>query len=438
MSVFETFYLLFKSDTTDLKKGSDEAINSTKKLKGEINSLDKATEKVGSNFARIITQLTGAVAAFASIHSVISGLANTVNYDIELGKTSRFLGVDPEDLDLWGRAAKQAGGTAEGFQNSLRNLAQNFHTTAKVAMGALPQLADVFSKISRYAAFNLGKAYGLDEGTILLLQQGRREVEAVLKKQRELGIITKEDTEISYKYNQALGNLETSFRTLYNAIIIPILPALTSFFGILEKGLAYLTDHKDLVIGAFVGIAASALSAAFAFDLLTLPIIGITLAVILLIGLFALLWEDTKVYFKGGKSLIGEYLDEWKKLGKTIDDIIDRWTKKFLDFLDKFSLLKPIADYIRNNDNTFSSFKKSDQGRGIDLILSSSATPLNNQTSNSHFYESAFNRNFSINSMPITINTQATDAEGIAKHIGLTWKDQTSLASNLFATNTHV
>lgn len=452
MSVFETFYLLYKSDTTDLRRGSEEATNTTKKLKDSISNIDKATDKIGKKFGNLATQLTGTIAAFASIHALISGISNAVSYDIELGKTSRALGVNAEELDIWDNAVKQAGGTAEGFQNSLRSLAEHFHTTASVALKAFPQLADVFSRISRYSAFNLGKAYGLDEGTILLLQKGRREVEAFLKRQIELGVITKKDIEVTTSYNQELQNLGHAFRTLYNAIAIPLLPALSEFFVTLENGLLYLSNHRDLVIGTLVGIASTAISAAFAFGLLTFGMIGSTLLVIGLIALFALLFEDLSVYLKGGKSLLGEFLEEWKRLGDLVDKIIEGWEDKFLNFLDKFKLFKPIVDSIRNSDDTLYSInrdngnrenllgflgKNQDIEKGKNLLISASNTPLNSQTSNSVLNSSAFNRNFTINSMPINIVTQATDAVGIATSLSLTLPDQYKQAVNNFADNNY-
>ena len=437
MSILETFYILFKSDTSDLKKGSEEATKSTKDLNNQLNSIDKSAEKIGKKFLGLASTFAGLIASFASIHGIISGISNTVSYDINLAKQSRIIGVNPEDLDVWSNAVAQAGGTSEGFQNSLKSLSEHFHTTASVAMQALPQLADVFSHISRYAAFNYGKAIGLDEPTILLLQQGRREVESLLKQQRELGIVTKQDAEISFKYDQEIGRLSHSFRTLYNAIVIPLLPALTSFFQVLEKGLGFLTAHKDIVVGAFIGIGLSALGAAFAFGIITLQGILLAGAIILLIGLFALLYDDIKTYFNGGRSLIGEFINEFKKMGKIIDGIIDGWTEKFLDFLSKFDLLKPIVDYIRNPENeSFYSQNKYNK-KGVDLLSFASHSSINNKVPNNVLNSSAFNKNFTINSMPIEIITQATDAVGIATHIGLTLPDHINQASNYFADGIH-
>jgi hypothetical protein len=411
MSILETFYILFKSDTSDIKKGSDEALKTTKKLNESLKETDETSEKLGVKFFSIVESIAGLLTGFASLHAVISGFKNTVDYDIDLGKTSRALGVNVEQLDAWDYAVRQAGGTAEGFQNSLKNLAEHFNTNPSVALKFLPQLADVFSKISRFSAFKLGKSLGLDEATILLLQQGRREVEAVLKQQRELGVVSKEDIEITTKYNKSLMNLEHGFRTLYNMLINSSLPGFTKFFDILTKGLGYLTIHKDLVIGAIIGIAAAAVSAAFAFNIVSFPIIRLISLVTVLIGLFALLWEDNAVRLRGGKSLIGEYLDEWKRAGIAIDNIIKKWGNELLDFMDKFKLLKPISDYLRSHDNSFVAFQKTDEGKKFLSFVSQS--PINSTPSNV-VNSSLFNKDHNIHIGEINMEIQSNDAQGVA------------------------
>ena len=437
MAVLETLYLLFKSDTSDLKKGSDEAINSTKKLNDSLHSIDKTSEKIGTKFLGIASSFAALIASIVSINSLMSGIKNTVSYDINLGKQSRILGVNPEELDIWSNAVVHAGGSAEDFQNSLKSLADHFHTTASVALKSLPQLADVFSHISRYAAFNYGKAIGLSEPMILLLQQGRREVEALLKQQKDLGVVTEEDTKISTAYNQELQNLSHSFRTLYNALVIPVLPGLTKFFQIIEKGLSYLTNHKDLLIGAFVGIGAAAISAAIAFIPLTAEFALISIAVILLIGLFALFWEDYIVYMNKGKSLIGEFKKEWEDLSNLINETLDSWIKKLLKFLDKFGLLKDTANNIKEiQEAKKQKLNTADFLSKYNLfevaLASNSKEPINNRSSNGTFYESAFNRNLTINTGDIVNNIQSNDAEGISKEIGLKFSDHFALAMNNF------
>jgi hypothetical protein len=420
-NVLETLYILFKGDTSDLKKSTDEALNSTKKLTTSISQIDKASEKIGYKFMGFAAQIVSAAAAFASINTVLQGLKGAVDYDIALGNASRALGVNVEQLDAWNNAILKTGGTAEGFEGSLNSLAEHFHTTAKVAIQALPQLAEVFSHISRYSAFTYGKALGLDVSTILLLQQGRREVESFLKKQKELGLVTKEQVEISRNYNNSLIDLKHSFRTLFNEISIPALPYIEKFFGLIQKGIDYLIEHKDLVNGFLIGIGILAGSALVALAAVNLPITIIIASITTLIGLFSLLWEDLTVWGKGGKSLFGElnsYIQNFVNILSTglkllLENLFPKTTEYFEHLID-------ILGYVR-------SF-----GSSLDFA---SASPLN--SSSSIFNSSAFSRNASINTGAITINTQANSAEGIAKDLGLKIQDHFYQAANYFADNTN-
>ena len=60
-------------------------------------------------------------------------------------------------------------------------MASHLNTTPQVALKALPALSDALSKMNQAQANNYGKSLGLDQSTIYLLQQGRREVEATIR-----------------------------------------------------------------------------------------------------------------------------------------------------------------------------------------------------------------------------------------------------------------
>jgi hypothetical protein len=432
MSILETFYILFKSDTSELKKGADEAYKTTEKLSTSIKSTNQATEMLGKSFMGFASHLTTAVAAFVSLDAVVHGLKNAIDYDIELGRASKALGVNVTELDAWGNAVKTTGGTAESFQGSLKNLAAHFHTTAGVAIKALPQLSDVLSKVSRFSAFNFGKSIGLDEATILLLQQGRREVQEILKQQKELGLVTKDQIDISLKYDNSLNNLQHAFRSLYNAIAVPLTPYLTVFLEKLTQGIQYLTQHKDLVVGALTAIATVfgiiAIETVIAGGTISL-VIGLVLG---LIAVFAILFEDISVYMKGGKSFIGEYIQQWKNL---FDIIVKGWglaKNAFMEFLDFFKGNKSEFNIFGGNKEVDDSIS---QGRLFSAFASN--TPLNSQTSSSIVNSRMFSRNSSVNTGPITINTQSQDAVGIAKDLDINLKYQLRDTANNFADNTY-
>lgn len=429
MSILETFYILFKSDTSDLKKGSEEAKKSTDNLTNSLKSTNLATEQVGRSFLSLASHVTSAIAAFVSVGAVVSGLKNAITYDIELGRTSKALGVNVEQLDAWGNAVQRTGGTASGFQNSLKSLADHFNTTASVAIKALPQLADALSKVSRFSAFKFGKSLGLDEATILLLQQGRREVEAIIKQQKELGVVSKEQIDIAIKYDNSLTDLQHSFRSLYNAIAVPITPSIIKFIEGFTKAIQYLTKHKDLVVGALIAIGGAFAVIAAPLAIAVAPIALLIAGIAALIGLFALLYEDFKVDSQGGIAYLHDWWEEWRSFFKWIGDKWDWVTDKLQKFL---NLIKGKTVFSLIDDANQSNLSK-----GSALINSASNTPLNSQTSNSIVNSQAFARNSSINTGPITINTKATDAEGVAKDLDINLKYQLRDTTNYFADNTY-
>jgi hypothetical protein len=429
MSILETFYILFKSDTTELKKGTEEAKKTTDKLTESIKASDVAVEHIGRSFQSFAGYLTSAVAAFISVGAVVGGLKDAITYDIELGRTSKALGVNVSQLDAWGQAVQRTGGTASGFQNSLKSLADHFNTTASVAIKALPQLADALSKVSRFSAFKFGKSLGLDEATILLLQQGRREVESILKQQKELGVVTKEQIDIAIKYDNSLANLNHSFRTLYNAIAIPLAPYLITFMEKFTKAIQYLTAHKDLITGALYAIGAAFGVIALPIIIATAPIILMTGLILGLIALFAILFEDFKVDSAGGQSALHDWWVEWRKFFKWIGDKWDWITEKLQKFLNLIRGKTVFSLMDEANKNSIA--------EGNRLASIASNTPINTQTSSNIVNSQAFARNSSINTGPITINTKATDAEGVAKDLDINLKYQLRDTTNYFADNTY-
>ena len=122
MAILETFYILFKSDASDVKKGAEEAEKSTKHLEQSLKNVGKESEHVGAGFAAAARSVVGLFAGIASVSSVIQSFHSAVNEITEVGNLSRELNVNVEALDAWGHAVQRTGGTAAGFQSSLKSL----------------------------------------------------------------------------------------------------------------------------------------------------------------------------------------------------------------------------------------------------------------------------------------------------------------------------
>ena len=412
--IFATLYALFKGDSTQLKATEKDVRKDNELTAASFKKLDEASGKVNNGFLNLAKHFAAVAAAGLSAAGVISGLHNAVKYAIDLNKISTSLNVNVESLDAWGNAVAAAGGTAEGFQGSLKGLAAHFGTTAAIALKTLPQLADAFHRMSRVQALNYGKMLGLDEATILLLQRGRREVDAVIARQKELGVITKHDAEIFQKFDQQLTTTEHSFRSLFVAVAEKILPILTKILESFSNVAQYFRKHSDFIIGALIGIGVAAGIAAIPFVVMNAGIILVTLAVGALIAAFALMYEDLKVYFAGGDSLVGKSIKKW---GEWID-----WLIAKLKFLrDGFKGLFGISP--ENSGTAIRGYYDKGIvetiGTGQTAIERAAGSPLNSLSSGSILNKSSANNSATaVNISEITINTQATDAEGISGALG--------------------
>lgn len=411
MAILDTFYLLFKSNASDVQKD-------TEKLNDTLKNTESIGNRVGDSFLSMGKSLVGFAAAGLSIGAVLGGIKSAVDYTIALGQTSNALGVSAEALDAWGGAVQTTGGTLQGFEQSLRGLSQHLGSNAKVALQALPQFADAFHQMSRAQAMMYGKSLGLDESTILLLQKGRREVDDVIKRQKELGAVNKQDTEIALKFNTSLNDTSRAFRSVFIEVGATVLPALTKILDLLIPVAQFFRRHTDLIVGGLIGIATAAGIAAVAFGFLTSPITLTIIAVTALIAAFALLYDDLKAFAEGHDSLTGRILKRWPIIGTVVSNVIDEWKIKFQAFLDLIHLVESafqkVVSFFKGSPALEASINTGRQN----LALASSSS-LGSQTSNSILNSSALNNQVrNITTGPITINTQATDADGIGQMLG--------------------
>ena len=410
MAILETFYILFKSDASDVKKGADDAEKSTKHLEQSLKNVGKETEHIGAGFAAAARSVVGLFAGIASINGIISGFHAAVNEVTEVGNLSRELNVNVEALDAWGHAIQRTGGTAAGFQSSLKSLSEHFGTTPAIALQLLPRLASAFSRMNQFQANQYGKSLGLDQSTIYLLQQGRREVEATIKQQKELGLVTQHQVEVTQKFDNALYNAGRAYNTFYRELAEPLLPGFT-------KAINYLIEHKNAVIGAFTGIGAAGVLLAAPFVAANASVVGLTLAIGGLIAAFALVFDDIKTFNEGGKSVTSTIV--------SIEESLSNKFKKWGDNLPQWLQVLTGHNALKSGSTTTAS-NLTNPFSGITLPSLATLTGHN-----------ALRANNTVTIGDVTINTQATDGSEIAKSFVPSLKDQLSQANSFFDNGVH-
>lgn len=359
MSVLDTFVLLFEADVSQGKQGMDEAKRSAKELEGQLKATDQVSEKLGGSFIELASSMGGFLAATLSFGAISAAVVGAANFADKLGETSDRLGVSVEQLSIWGDAAKISGGSAEGFIGSLdslnasltqmdvtgksralpflKELGIDMESAAykgKTAMELLPDIAEAMGNMEKTQAIGIGKKLGLDMGTIMMLQSGKRSLDELLQRQKELGVVTQKQAEISAEFNDALDDTAHSFRGVWLGIAESVLPALTWVMEKFQMLGQFLSKHGDFVTGIFIALGAAItyfvvpplISAGIVAAVAFAPFLLIGAAVTAVGLAFALLYDDIMNFIEGNDSMIGQMMEKYPIIGQLIGGIKDALT----------------------------------------------------------------------------------------------------------------
>lgn len=429
MAVLDTFYILFKSDSAEAEK-------SLKRLNTQLTGVESSLGRVGRRWF--------------SLYALINGIGHSFQYAFELNAASEALGVNAEALSLWSGAVTKTGGTLKGFESSLESLAKHLGTTPKIALEVLPKLADQFQKLSRFQALKYGKLIGLDTPTILLLQQGRRELDSIITRQRELGVVTKRDSEIFGVFKNELEDTSHGFRSLFYQIALAVLPTLSKLLHGIQNVSISLRKHSGFIKGALLVIAAAAAVAAAPFIILNAGTLLVTAAILGLAVAVGLAWDDIQGYLRGAPSLIGEVIEKFPEL-KIVAETVFKGLK--LGFEGVSWAIHVLIDDVKTIINAFKilgnilspvwdkldkQFKIDQQRIGLYAgkqdLLEASSSRLASQTSNSIFNSTQRNtRENNISIGEIKIETQATNPREIAYGLNVELQNQFRQTQNNLA-----
>ena len=226
----ETLVYELTADTSKLIEAENKATNETKKLDKELEKVEDTSNTLGKSLLSMVGGFVGAVASGFALSTFVGAIASAKEYTIALENTSNQLGIARDELSAFHSVAEQNGGTVDEFNSSIINLNEKinelgnsadtmispalnrFGVSLKDTNGVLktstelmPELADMFSQISKQESANIGKKLGLDNATIRMLQMGRAELDEQIKTQKELFSVTDEQVEIFQKFDKALA-----------------------------------------------------------------------------------------------------------------------------------------------------------------------------------------------------------------------------------------
>lgn len=464
----DVFSIIFEGDTSKLNSSLDKSDKAADKLTDELKDVDRQANKTGEAFAGFAARALGALTAALGVGSAIAGTITKAQEISNIAQSADALGEAVEVVDAFGRSAAALGGDAQGARDSLTDMAeaigealsdvdsQRAKTFAGLkvslkgvdgqAVGAVEgilRLSESVEGLSRNQAIFQIKQLGItDNRTVEMVLKGRKELERLLAVQKASGVITKQQAEEAKRFTEELNKLRGATDTAGTGFMASLIPALTKVVEWLTVLVEWAGKHSDVIVGFFAAIAAVILAvyapamwaAAAATLAATWPIIAIAALVTAVAAAFALAYEDIMAFIEGNDSFIGQILEKYPIIGQAVDLIIFAFKNMFSVVGMIFDGLKAgfsgVVDYIlkgvemiKSGVATVASFfgigGDGDAQAGQAAIGDAAANPLNSTTSNaiSNSVASA-NSSTALSIDTLNIQTQATDANGVADGLG--------------------
>lgn len=320
--LLETFYFMFEADTTRVQEGADAGTRSAEQLQQTLNETDAAASNMGSNFLSTLKGIGGALVGMVAIGALKSMAEASADATEELRNQAEELHTDVSMMHAWQKGVEAAGGSASEFNSTLKKLAEG----GRDPYMALEKLTGQFQNLSDIKAEKLGERLGIDKGTIEILRQGKQGINDMLERQKLLGVVTKEQTEIAKKYKDQVRDTNTVYDDVRRRIATEILPYLTLFQKGMEKLTIWARDNKYFVL-AFFGAIGTILTVAYiptmwravvATYALLAPYLLIGAAIAAVGLLFALVFDDVMNFLDGNQSVIGELAKKWPIVGDIV------------------------------------------------------------------------------------------------------------------------
>ncbi|WP_300972491.1 hypothetical protein, partial [Helicobacter rodentium] len=252
--ILEQFKIVYNLDNKPLERGL------------------KQSESMLKTFGKTFGGIAATYLSYQTIKGVIQGFAD---FNLKLAENSQRLGVSAQEIQTLGGALQRYGGNVDSAANSLKSL-QGHLEEAKRGGGALVDIAYKYG-ISVNAYSNSGNALksivrqmdrlnisqkqavasalGFDDSLTKALMDGSANLEKLIQKQKEYGVVSEADIKKSKAFNEAWLDLQDTFSSLVRDIGALLLPIMTKIVNLATGFVKIIKEHKPMVAGIFAAIA---------------------------------------------------------------------------------------------------------------------------------------------------------------------------------------
>lgn len=469
MALLDEFLIRWVSDTGALDRDLDTTGKKSEDLNKKLTDTEGVAKRVGQNLATLASGALAGIAAAIGASSLVQNAIARAEDIVAIDQTAQALGVAVGEVDAFGKAMETMGLDAQGARDSLTDMGESIGEAmqdiesgrAKTftalgislkdidgqAIGATEgifRLADAVQGLDRSAAVFRIKELGItDNRMVEAILKGRVELERTINIQKQQGVITREQVEQARRYTETMNQFRASTRSVSDGIAQALIPALTKIVEWLTVIVQWVGENKNFIIGFFAAIAGivtalylpAMIAAAAATLAATWPILAMIAAVAAVAAAFALAYDDIMAFVEGNDSFIGQIFEKFPAVEAAVFAIIDAFklmgtivasvwegilasVRFAVDFITA-AISQIVAGIGKAGEigMKIASFFGIGGGESVDMantqLASAEASPLNSTTS-SAISNSSNVRETSVTIGEVRVETQATDAKGVA------------------------
>lgn len=227
-----------------------------------IQKFEKGLDAVRGTAMVLASAITAAAASVAYFTEKVSTSA------AELDKYSELTGASVEEIQRWGYAAEQAGGSAKSVKSDIEGLLEAMNPVMpgdfnqglfllgmygqkyKSMSEMMLALSDKFQGMSAMQQMGWARKMGLSSETLLLMKKGRAGIQELMGKTPFL--MNKEQTESARKFEAQIHRLRYTVGALGELVITKTLPTITKLVDKFERWAA--SSKVDEVVQKLIDI----------------------------------------------------------------------------------------------------------------------------------------------------------------------------------------
>lgn len=272
-TVIDSLVVLLNLDTSKFSAEQKKALEQLRKMKGAVeddgNSVEAWGKKVQGSFATVRDSALRMLAVFTAGAGIKDFIKTQTDSAAAAGRMAYNIGESSREVNTWAAAVKLFGGSSDEARSSMYGLSQSIQQFALTGQSSIVpylrsigvdlvdartghiksitqlygDLADKFSRLTPQQANFIGRALGLDQGTINLLEKGRGAVQQYLDEARRAGVVNDQQAAQFQQLQTALREFGQTAETVGRNLLTELAPGMVRFLGAATQ---FMQDNPEL------------------------------------------------------------------------------------------------------------------------------------------------------------------------------------------------